>query len=113
MRPFLNRSVACFLFLSVLITGPVHAQDKIKVGVSSFSASYISMFIANKRRYYAEEGTAVDIILIAGLLGTRALIGGQRRVWLRQQPHSRRARGKWKMLMVFNTGFYCRRDCQR
>ena len=65
MRLNLNPLVGCLLFLSILITGPVRAEDKIRVGVSSFSASYISMFIANKRGYYAEEGLAVDIILIA------------------------------------------------
>jgi len=38
--------------------------------------SYVSMFIANKRGYYLEEGLAVEIILIASLLGTKALMGG-------------------------------------
>ena len=102
MRPSLNSSVACLLFLSVLITGPVHAQDKIKVGVSSFSASYISMFIANKRGYYAEEGMSVDIILIAGLLGTRALIGGSVEFGSASNPTAAVQGAKLKMLMVFN-----------
>src|SRR5262249_10910981 len=64
------------LLLPIFITGTAAGQEKIKAGISSFSASYISMFIANKRGYYAEEGMSVDIILIAGLLGTQALIGG-------------------------------------
>src|SRR5215510_13752051 len=67
---------SCLLLLPIFITGTTAAQEKIKAGISSFSASYISMFIANKRGYYAEEGMSVDIILIAGLLGTQALIGG-------------------------------------
>ena len=75
-RDLIKSFIGCLLFLPLLITGTAAAQEKIKAGISSFSASYISMFIANKRGYYAEEGMSVDIILIAGLLGTRALIGG-------------------------------------
>src|SRR5262249_5907730 len=86
--------LSCLLLLPIFITGTAAAQEKIKASISSFSASYISMFIANKRGYYAEEGMSVDIILIAGLLGTQALIGGQRRVRLRQQPNGCRTRGK-------------------
>lgn len=102
MRRRLNPSVACLLFLSVLITGPVHAQDKIKVGVFSFSASYSSLFIANKRGYYAEEGMSVDIILIADLLGTRALIGGSVEFGSASNPTAAVQGAKLKMLMVFN-----------
>ena len=42
-----------------------NAQEKVRVAVSNFSASYISMYIASKRGYYAEEGMVVEIILMA------------------------------------------------
>jgi ABC-type nitrate/sulfonate/bicarbonate transport system substrate-binding protein len=54
---------------------PALAEEAVRVAVSNFSASYISMYIASKRGYYAEEGMAVEIILMAGLTSTRALIG--------------------------------------
>jgi ABC-type nitrate/sulfonate/bicarbonate transport system substrate-binding protein len=94
--------VSCLLFLSLLITETPAAQEKIKAGISSFSASYISMFIANKRGYYAEEGMSVDIILIAGLLGTRALIGGSVEFGSASNPTAAVQGAKLKMLMVFN-----------
>jgi len=68
----LTLGLLCTMLLN---SAPVQAKEKIRVAISSFSASYISMFIAQKRGYYAEEGLAVDIILMAGLTGTRALIG--------------------------------------
>jgi NitT/TauT family transport system substrate-binding protein len=92
--------LSCLLLF--LTTGTAAAQEKIKAGVSSFSASYISMFIANKRGYYAEEGMAVDIILIAGLLGTRALIGGSVEFGSASNPTAAVQGAKLKMLMVFN-----------
>src|SRR5262245_49956811 len=90
------------LLLPIFITGTAAAQEKIKAGISSFSASYISMFIANKRGYYAEEGMSVDIILIAGLLGTQALIGGSVEFGSASNPTAAVQGAKLKMLMVFN-----------
>jgi NMT1/THI5 like len=98
MRYFLS----CVLLLPIFISGTAAAQEKIKAGISSFSASYISMFIANKRGYYAEEGMSVDIILIAGLLGTRALIGGSVEFGSASNPTAAVQGAKLKMLMVFN-----------
>jgi ABC-type nitrate/sulfonate/bicarbonate transport system substrate-binding protein len=103
MNPDLIKSlIGCLLLLPILITGTAAAQEKIKAGISSFSASYISMFIANKRGYYAEEGMSVDIILIAGLLGTRALIGGSVEFGSASNPTAAVQGAKLKMLMVFN-----------
>jgi len=94
--------LSCLLLLPIFITGTAAAQEKIKAGISSFSASYISMFIANKRGYYAEEGMSVDIILIAGLLGTQALIGGSVEFGSASNPTAAVQGAKLKMLMVFN-----------
>jgi ABC-type nitrate/sulfonate/bicarbonate transport system substrate-binding protein len=66
---------AVALFVALATTGPSGAQDRVRVAVSNFSASYISMHIAQKRGYYTEEGMLVEIILMAGLTSTRALIG--------------------------------------
>ena len=73
-----------------------HAQDRVRVAISNFSASYISMHIAQKRGYYAEEGMIVEIILMAGLTSTRALIGNSvelgSALYGRQARMERRAR---------------------
>jgi NitT/TauT family transport system substrate-binding protein len=101
-RGLMQYFLSCLLLLPILTTGTAAAQEKIKAGVSSFSASYISMFIANKRGYYAEEGMSVDIILIAGLLGTRALIGSSVEFGSASNPTAAVQGAKLKMLMVFN-----------
>ena len=60
------------------------------------------MFIAQKRGYYAEEGLAVDIILMAGLTGTRALIGNSVEFGSASNPTAAVQGAKLKILMVFN-----------
>ena len=63
------------IFAMTFLCGRLAAQDKVRVAISNFSASYIPMVLANKRGYYTEEGMTVEIILMAGLTSTRALIG--------------------------------------
>jgi NitT/TauT family transport system substrate-binding protein len=78
------------------------AQEKVHVAISNFSASYISMHIAKKRGYYAEEGMGVDLILMAGLTSTRALIGNSVELGSASNPTAAVQGAKLKILMVFN-----------
>ncbi|MSP41167.1 MAG: hypothetical protein EXR70_21995 [Deltaproteobacteria bacterium] len=78
------------------------AQEKVRVAVSNFSASYIPIVLANKRGYYTEEGMGVEIILIAGLSGTRALIGNSVEFGSASNPTAAVQGAKLKILMVFN-----------
>src|SRR5262245_3980529 len=86
--------LSCLLLLPIFITGTAAAQEKIKAGISSFSASYISMFIANKRGYYAEEGMSSGHHSDCRSSRHTSTHRRQRRVRLGQQPHGRRPRGK-------------------
>ena len=58
--------------------------------------------MASKRGYYAEEGLAVDIILIAGLLGTKAVMSNSVEFGSASNPTAAVQGAKLKMLMVFN-----------
>lgn len=78
------------------------AEEKIKVGVSAFSPSYASIFIASQFGFYAEERLAVEIILIPGLTGTRALLGGSVDFGSASNPNAAVQGAKLKMLMVMN-----------
>jgi NitT/TauT family transport system substrate-binding protein len=78
------------------------AQEKVHVAISNFSASYISMPIAKKRGYYAEEGMSVDLILMAGLTSTRALIGNSVELGSASNPTAAVQGAKLKILLVFN-----------
>src|SRR5688572_31790120 len=79
-----------------------NAQEKVRVAISNFSASYISMYIANKRGYYAEEGMVVEIILMAGLTSTRAVVGNSVELGSASNPTAAVQGAKLKSLMVFN-----------
>ena len=92
--------VALAAFLSAAAIGK--AQEKVRVAISNFSASYISMHIAQKRGYYAEEGMVVEIILMAGLTSTRALIGNSVELGSASNPTAAVQGAKLKILMVFN-----------
>jgi NitT/TauT family transport system substrate-binding protein len=81
---------------------PLGAQEKVRVAISNFSASYISMHIAQKRGYYAEEGMIVEVILMAGLTSTRALIGNSVELGSASNPTAAVQGAKLKILLVFN-----------
>ena len=72
-----KKFVPCFCAGVVLLCAArvANADEKVRVAISNFSASYIPMHIAQKRGFYTEEGLSVEIILMAGLTSTRALIG--------------------------------------
>ncbi len=88
--------------VSIGATGLGSAQEKVRVAVSNFSASYISMYLANKRGYYAEEGLGLEIILMAGLTSTRALIGNSVEFGSASNPTAAVQGAKLKILIVFN-----------
>ena len=101
--PKIKSLVYLFILGFLLLTsGFVIAQEKVHVAISNFSASYISMYIANKRGYYAEEGMVVEIILMAGLTSTRALIGNSVELGSASNPTAAVQGAKLKILMVFN-----------
>lgn len=95
--------LACSLTLALLLSTRLgNAQEKVRVAVSNFSASYISMHIAGKRGFYAEEGMTVEVILMAGLTSTRALIGNSVEFGSASNPTAAVQGAKLKILMVFN-----------
>ena len=60
------------------------------------------MHIAQKRGFYTEEGLSVEIILMAGLTSTRALIGNSVEFGSASNPTAAVQGAKLKILMVFN-----------
>jgi NitT/TauT family transport system substrate-binding protein len=60
------------------------------------------MYLAQKRGFYAEEGLSVELILMAGLTSTRALIGNSVEFGSASNPTAAVQGAKLKILMVFN-----------
>jgi NitT/TauT family transport system substrate-binding protein len=100
MRKGMPAVIAILLILA--LSGGAVAQEKIRMGVSAFSPSYASIFIAQRRGFYAEEGLNVEIILIPGLTSTRALLGGSVDFASASNPNAAVQGAKLKMLMVMN-----------
>src|SRR4030095_4183926 len=99
-----RKSIAWLLLWGTLLGAafPAMAQEKVRVAISNFSASYISMYLAQKRGFYAEEGMIVEIILMAGLTSTRALIGNSVELGSASNPTAAVQGAKLKILLVFN-----------
>jgi len=98
------RCLLCALALSLIYGLPQFswAEEKVHVAISNFSASYIPMYLAQKRGFYAEEGLSVELILMAGLTSTRALIGNSVEFGSASNPTAAVQGAKLKILMVFN-----------
>ena len=98
------RYLLCALALSLISGSPQFslAEEKVHVAVSNFSASYIPMYLAQKRGFYAEEGLRAELILMAGLTSTRALIGNSVEFGSASNPTAAVQGAKLKILMVFN-----------
>ena len=98
------RYLLCALALSLISGSPQFslAEEKVQVAVSNFSASYIPMYLAQKRGFYAEEGLRAELILMAGLTSTRALIGNSVEFGSASNPTAAVQGAKLKILMVFN-----------
>ena len=94
----------CALALSLLYGLPQFSwgEEKVHVAISNFSASYLPMQLAQKRGFYAEEGLSVELILMAGLTSTRALIGNSVEFGSASNPTAAVQGAKLKILMVFN-----------
>lgn len=101
MRRKLRFSLA-LIFTLAIPANWLAAQDKVRVAISNFSASYIPLVLANKRGYYTEEGMTVEVILMAGLTSTRALIGNSVEFGSASNPTAAVQGAKLKILMVFN-----------
>jgi NitT/TauT family transport system substrate-binding protein len=93
---------AALAALMALSSPRANAQERVRVAISNFSASYIPMYLAQKKGYFAEEGMVVEIILMAGLTGTRALIGNSVEFGSASNPTAAVQGAKLKILMVFN-----------
>jgi len=98
------RCLLCALALSLIYGLPQFswAEEKVHVAISNFSASYIPMQLTQKRGFYAEEGLSVELILMAGLTSTRALIGNSVEFGSASNPTAAVQGAKLKILMVFN-----------
>lgn len=78
-------------------------SELVRVGVSSWvSTSYVPLHIAKKLGFYAAEGLNVEIVLVPGLLGQQALVGGSLDFASATNPNAAIRGAKLKILMVFN-----------
>ena len=76
-----NPVVLFAVFFSVTAVSPLSAQlRKVRFSVSAASIAEVPFRIANIKGFYRDEGLDVEMILIRGAVGMRALLGGVPRV---------------------------------
>lgn len=79
IRPIgLIRPIATMLLLSLLAAGapPAHAQERVRIGVSSRGFGSLPIFVADKRGYYAKYGFRTETVLLRSSVAVPALLSG-------------------------------------
>lgn len=68
---------ACTLILAtLLLAGEAHGADKVRIGVSNYNLSNLSVGVAHTRGFFKEEGLDAEIIRMNPNVATMALITG-------------------------------------
>ena len=65
------------LFALILLAGPVHGLDKIRISMTGFAGQFMTFPLAQKRGFLKEEGIEAEIIRISAAAGRAALSGGE------------------------------------
>lgn len=73
MKASLRLLMVGFLCLPLLARSEVRAQEKIRIGFSTYSPGFLPTVIAEKKGFYAKYGLASEHILIAISVGMNAL----------------------------------------
>jgi ABC-type nitrate/sulfonate/bicarbonate transport system substrate-binding protein len=60
----------------LILCGPIHAADKIRISMTGFAGQFMTFPLAQKRGFLKEEGIEAEIIRIAAAAGRAALTNG-------------------------------------
>jgi NitT/TauT family transport system substrate-binding protein len=68
-------STALFLIYAVSCTSTdVHAQERVRIGISSVSLGFLPTMIADKKGFYAKYGLTAEHVLVPCAIATNALL---------------------------------------
>ena len=60
--------------LSTAATPGLHAQDRIRIGISTASLGFLPTVVAERKGFYAKHGLGTEHVLIACAIATNALL---------------------------------------
>src|SRR6185503_10468592 len=60
----------------LILCGPIHAADKIRISMTGFAGQFMTFPLAQKRGFLKEEGIEAEIIRIAAAAARAALTNG-------------------------------------
>jgi NitT/TauT family transport system substrate-binding protein len=69
------------LLLVLLPCAPVHAADKIRIGVPELNVQFAPLALAEKRGFFREDGLQGDIVRINPTVALAALVSGELDYW--------------------------------
>jgi NitT/TauT family transport system substrate-binding protein len=64
------------IFFAILCAGNVHAADKVRIGVSNYNISNLTVGVARTRDFFKQEGIEAEIIRMNPNIATMALVSG-------------------------------------
>src|SRR4029077_11833545 len=71
-----GRGVLCILLLGVLLMASPTWAEKIRTSVPGLNLNYLSVFTAEERKFFRDEGLENETIVIGGAAGVAGLGGG-------------------------------------
>src|SRR6478672_619264 len=71
-----GRGVLCILLLGVLLMASPTWAEKIRTSVPGLNLNYLSVFTAEERKFFRDEGLENETIVIGGPAGLAALVSG-------------------------------------
>src|SRR4029077_6963550 len=71
-----GRGVLCILLLGVLLMASPTWAEKIRTSVPGLNLNYLSVFTAEERKFFRDEGLENETIVIGGPAGIAALVSG-------------------------------------
>jgi ABC-type nitrate/sulfonate/bicarbonate transport system substrate-binding protein len=69
------------LCIVVVLHAPVHAADKIRIGVPELNAQFLPLALAEKKGFFREDGLQGEVIRINPTVALAALVSGELDYW--------------------------------
>jgi len=67
-----------FLFVALLWSLPIQAQERLRVGLTSLSPTTLPVWVARQQGYFKEQGLAVEpIVFTSGTINSQATLAGE------------------------------------
>jgi NitT/TauT family transport system substrate-binding protein len=75
-KSFIHVAIIVLALIATTVPETVHAQERVRVGVSSRGFGSLPIFVAEKKGFYAKHGLRTEMILLRSSVAVPALLSG-------------------------------------